>query len=90
MKRGRRIPPSFFCLATNRPRYRLGDLLEDSPDQLPRIEGWDEMRPVGRENEFAPSSLRDVQAMRRFTRAQKRRLSGAQINLRQLIDDGRD
>ena len=33
-----------------RPRYMLTQLLaEVPPEGLPRIEGWEEMRPVGRE-----------------------------------------
>jgi len=30
-------------------RYRLEDLLAEMPGELPRVEGWDEMRLVGKE-----------------------------------------
>ena len=30
-------------------RYRLEDLLAEMPGKLPRVEGWDDMRPVGKE-----------------------------------------
>lgn len=32
-----------------RPRYALADLLAEMPYGLPRVEGWDEMPPVGQE-----------------------------------------
>ena len=35
--------------ATRKGRYKLKDLLAEMPGELPRIEGWDEMKPVGRE-----------------------------------------
>ena len=39
-------------LSVNAPRkhrYKLGDLLSEMPGALPRVEGWDAMRPVGKE-----------------------------------------
>lgn len=30
-------------------RYKLEDLLAEMPSELPRVEGWDDMRPVGKE-----------------------------------------
>jgi antitoxin ChpS len=36
--------------APSRPRYKLADLMAEMPDGLPRVEGWDEMPPVGLEN----------------------------------------
>jgi antitoxin ChpS len=36
--------------APTRPRYRLADLMAEMPHGLPRVEGWDEMPAVGREN----------------------------------------
>ena len=30
-------------------RYKLEDLLAEMPGKLPRVEGWDTMRPVGKE-----------------------------------------
>lgn len=35
--------------APRKPRYKLGDLLAEMPVELPRVEGWDTMRPVGKE-----------------------------------------
>lgn len=35
--------------APRRPRYKLKDLLAEMPGKLPRVEGWDEIKPVGRE-----------------------------------------
>ncbi len=32
-----------------RPKYKLSDLMAEMPDGLPRVEGWEEMRPVGLE-----------------------------------------
>jgi len=37
--------------APARPRYRLSDLMAEMPRGLPRVEGWDEMPPVGLEND---------------------------------------
>jgi antitoxin ChpS len=34
---------------TRRPRYQLQDLLDEMPDELPMVEGWDEMVAVGKE-----------------------------------------
>lgn len=36
--------------ATPRPRYRLADLMAEMPNGFPRVEGWDEMPPVGLES----------------------------------------
>jgi len=33
-----------------RPRYKLADLMAEMSEGLPRVEGWDEMPPVGLEN----------------------------------------
>jgi antitoxin ChpS len=30
-------------------RYKLEDLLAEMPGELPRVEGWDAMSPVGKE-----------------------------------------
>ena len=35
--------------APRKPRYKLEDLLAEMPGELPRVEGWDAMRPVGKE-----------------------------------------
>ena len=35
--------------AARKPRYKLADLLAEMPGQLPRVEGWDDMKPVGKE-----------------------------------------
>ena len=32
-----------------KPRYKLEALLAEMPGKLPRVEGWDAMRPVGKE-----------------------------------------
>lgn len=33
-----------------KPKYRLADLMAEMPDGFPRVEGWDELPPVGRED----------------------------------------
>ncbi|EPG7968160.1 TPA: AbrB/MazE/SpoVT family DNA-binding domain-containing protein [Escherichia coli] len=35
--------------APTRPRYKLAELMAEMPEGLPRIEGWDDMEPVGLE-----------------------------------------
>lgn len=35
--------------APSKRRYRLADLLAEMPKELPRVEGWDAIRPVGKE-----------------------------------------
>jgi len=35
--------------ATRKRRYKLEDLLAEMPDELPRVEGWDEMPAAGME-----------------------------------------
>lgn len=35
--------------APMRPRYRLANLMAEMPQELPRVEGWDEMPSVGLE-----------------------------------------
>ena len=35
--------------ATRKRRYKLEDLLAEMPRELPRIDGWDEMKPAGKE-----------------------------------------
>ena len=36
--------------ASNKPRYRLEDLLAEMPmGRFPSVEGWEEMKPVGKE-----------------------------------------
>lgn len=35
--------------AARKNRYKLEDLLAEMPGELPRIEGWDATRPVGKE-----------------------------------------
>lgn len=39
------------CMTVSAPkrRYKLEDLLAEMPSKLPRVEGWDDMRPVGKE-----------------------------------------
>jgi len=37
--------------ASRRPRYALSQLLAEMPAELPRVEDWDEMAPVGLEAE---------------------------------------
>lgn len=32
-----------------KPRYKLEELLAEMPGQFPRVEGWDDMKPVGKE-----------------------------------------
>ena len=34
---------------TGRPRYQLQNLIAEMPDDLPMVEGWDEMVAVGKE-----------------------------------------
>jgi antitoxin ChpS len=36
--------------APTRPRYKLAELIAEMPQGFPRVEGWDEMPSVGREN----------------------------------------
>lgn len=36
--------------APRKHRYKLEDLLAEMPDELPRIKGWDAMKPVGKES----------------------------------------
>jgi len=36
--------------AAPRPRYKLADLMAEMPNGFPRVEGWDEMPPVGLES----------------------------------------
>ena len=40
---------SMTVSATRKRRYKLEDLLAEMPGKLPRTDGWDEMKPVGRE-----------------------------------------
>jgi len=35
--------------ASRKRRYKLEDLLAEMPGELPRVEGWDAMRRVGKE-----------------------------------------
>ena len=35
--------------APRRRRYKLEDLLAEMQGKLPRVEGWDDMKPVGKE-----------------------------------------
>lgn len=35
--------------AVSKPRYKLQELLDEMPDELPLVEGWDAMPPVGKE-----------------------------------------
>jgi len=35
--------------APRKRRYRLEELMAEMPSKLPRVEGWDTMRPVGKE-----------------------------------------
>lgn len=60
------------------------------PEGAPIDEEWETMRPVGREVEPAVLKLRTIRAMQRFMRKQLRKRVGRDINLRQLIDEGRD
>jgi antitoxin ChpS len=36
-------------IAPRERRYRLEALLAEMPEELPRVEGWDAMEPVGKE-----------------------------------------
>jgi antitoxin component of MazEF toxin-antitoxin module len=36
-------------LRVAKPCYKLADLLAEMPEGLPRLEGWDDMPPAGRE-----------------------------------------
>jgi len=90
MKRARRTPPSHAHKIVARPRYSLADLLLQMPEGAPIDEEWEFMRPVGREVEPAAVTRRTIRAMQRFMRKQLRNRVGRGINLRQLIDEGRD
>ena len=35
--------------APSRPRYKLADLMAEMPDELPMVEGWDDLPHVGLE-----------------------------------------
>jgi len=35
----------------SRPRYKVADLMAEMPEGLPRVEGWEDMPPVGEEND---------------------------------------
>ena len=37
--------------AQTRPRYRLSELMAEMTTDLPRVEGWDDMPPVGMEHD---------------------------------------
>ncbi len=43
------LGPKISVTAPTRPRYQLADLLAESQEELPRVDGWDEMPAVGRE-----------------------------------------
>lgn len=86
MKRARRIPPSFARKAIARLRYRLSDLLLQMPEGVPIDAEWEAMSPVGGEIEPAVATLRTIRAMQRFMRKR----AGRSIELRGLIDEGRD
>lgn len=90
MKRARRTPPSHTRKIVARPRYSLADLLLQMPEGAPIDEEWETIRPVGREVEPAAVTRRTILAMQRFMRKQLRKRVGKGINLRQLIDEGRD
>jgi hypothetical protein len=83
MKRARRTPPSHAHKTVARLRYCLADLLLQMPEGAPIDE-------VGREVEPAAVTRRTIRAMQRFMRKQLRNRVGSGINLRQLIDEGRD
>lgn len=34
---------------TQKPKYRLADLLAEMPEELPKVEGWDTLPDVGEE-----------------------------------------
>ena len=36
-------------VAAGKPKYKLADLLAESPTELPMVDGWDDMPAVGRE-----------------------------------------
>lgn len=90
MKRARRSPPSFAQKAVARPRYSLAELILQIPKGAPIDEEWETMRPVGREVEPAVVTLRTIRAIRRFMRKQRRKQAGRGVDLRRLIDEGRD
>jgi antitoxin ChpS len=43
------VDPAAFRVA--KPKYKLADLMAEMPDGLPMVEGWDTMKPVGKEEE---------------------------------------
>lgn len=43
------VGPRMTVNAPCKPRYKLEDLLAEMPGQFPRVEGWDDMKPVGKE-----------------------------------------
>lgn len=89
MKRARRTPPSHTRKIVARPRYRLTELLQ-MPDGPLIDAAWETIRPVGREVEPAAATLRNVRAMQRFMRKQLRKRAGGAVELRRLVDEGRD
>lgn len=90
MKRARRIPPSFVHKVVVRPRYSLAEMLQQIPEGAPIDEDWETMPAVGREVEPAAVTLRTIRAMQRFMRKQQRKRVGRCVNLRRLIEEGRD
>ncbi len=34
---------------SNRSHYKIEDLMAEMPDQLPMVDGWDELVPAGKE-----------------------------------------
>lgn len=90
MKSARRTPPSLAHKTAVRPRYTLAEMLLQIPKGDPFDEEWEAMPPVGREIEPAADTLRTIRAMKRFMRKLRRKRVGRGINLRRLIDEGRD
>lgn len=35
--------------AESKPHYKLADLMAEMPEELPMVDGWDELVPVGQE-----------------------------------------
>lgn len=90
MKRARRIPPSFAHKVVAKPRYSLGDLLLQIPEDIPINTEWEAMPPVGREIDPAVTTLRTIRLMKRFMRKQQRKQLNRGIDLRHLVNEGRD
>ncbi|MBS1198184.1 MAG: hypothetical protein H6R18_1969 [Proteobacteria bacterium] len=68
----------------------MAELLLQLTEGAPIDEEWETLPPVGREVESAAVTLRTIRAMQRFMRKRQRKRVGRGINLRRLIEEGRD